>query len=59
MPATVQVPVIKTDGWTPTKFKWIIVKNRQYGELRKWPGYENFSDLDQVEKDVLNVKKGF
>ena len=43
----------------PDKCYWVIVKNRRYDELRAWPGFEGFQDINQVEDDAKNVKAGF
>ena len=42
----------------PHHFKWIIIKNRQYGHMRTFEGYSNFQDIPQVDADANNVKNG-
>ena len=43
----------------PNHFKWLIVKNRHYNDLRtEMEGYHGFQDIDQVEADARNVRNG-
>ena len=38
--------------------KWIIIKNRNYEKLRMFPGYTKFADLEHVDTDAVNVRRG-
>ena len=42
----------------PHFYKWVIVKNRCYDQLRGLDGYHGFQDIDQVEDDAMNFKNG-
>ena len=43
----------------PNHYKWVIIKNRRYDALRRdHEGYGGFQDIDQVEDDARNVRKG-
>ena len=42
----------------PSHYKWVIIKNQHYDVLRETEGYQNFQDIDQVEQDAINVRKG-
>lgn len=42
----------------PRFYKWIIIKNKSYNLRRKIPGYEGFSDINEVIEDAINVRKG-
>ena len=45
--------------YRPNKYKWLIIKNRHYNDLRSsMEGYHGFQDIDQVENDARNVRNG-
>ena len=50
---------MQQDVVRPVSFKWIILKSKRYGELRKRLHFAGFADIDWVDDDVLNVTKGF
>ena len=52
---------IKTDSdgnFVCDHFKWVIIRNKNYGELRKKEGCEAFSDLPAVDQDAINIRRG-
>ena len=43
----------------PNHYKWVIITNRRYDKLRNsMDGYGKFADIDQVEDDARNFRKG-
>jgi hypothetical protein len=50
---------MQQDVVRPVSFKWIILKSKRYGELRKRLHFAGFADIEWVDDDALNVKKGF
>ena len=47
-----------SDFFEATKFIWIIVVNKKYDKLRLIEGYSGYQDIDEVEDDKKNVRKG-
>ena len=39
-------------------FKWIIVANEHYGELRKQDGFGGYQDISEVQSDKDNIRNG-
>ena len=39
-------------------FKWIIVANEHYDELRKIPNYSGYQDIPAVNEDMVNIRNG-
>ena len=44
----IQNPNNSLDIVRPTKFKWVIIKNEFYDQMRTFPGYEGFVDMPEV-----------
>ena len=41
-----------------TKFKWVIIRNKNYELLKAKEGFEGFANIDEVDQDAINVKRG-
>lgn len=39
-------------------FKWIIVANEHYGELRKQANFGGYQDIEEVQADKENIRNG-
>ena len=45
-------------NFRPHYYKWVIVKNKRYDQLRTYEGFEKFQDIEQVDQDAMNVLEG-
>ena len=52
------VKVDSEGGFDYQHAKWLIIYNKDYGELRKRDRCGGFSDLPDVETDAMNIKRG-
>ena len=41
----------------PNIFKWVIIKHKQYDQVRKYFG-KGWINIPQVDQDAVNVLKG-
>ena len=48
----------KIVNFRPQHFRWIIIKNRHYHNLRTYEQCGKFADLDAVDDDARNVRNG-
>ena len=48
----------KIVNFRPQHFRWIIIKNRRYHNLRTYEGCSKFGDLEAVDDDARNVRNG-
>lgn len=46
------------NAFVPQRCKWVIIKNRNYDQLRLMEGYGSFADIPHVDADAANVKRG-
>ena len=42
----------------PAMFKWIIVANEHYEQLRKQEGFGGYQDIAEVQSDKDNIRNG-
>ena len=40
----------------PKHFKWIIIKNKDYSQMRTYEGYSHFADLPAIDADAEFVR---
>ena len=47
-----------SEFFIPDLFRWILIGNKNYSNRRKDESFSQFQDINEVDRDLKNVRKG-